>query len=430
MKFKSIISILVAICMLFSIQCISVFAGNTSEPTDDVITVNLKGTWADYEAETMTTDDNTIYSTTVNLTAGSYQFEIEENGDSLSHPTTINDTTVSFTDSGIELKDTVTARCTLVATGGEYSFNYNAESNRLEIIKAGVTPPAAGGEALEITAGNETITASKGEVIKYTVSLTADKAFEDVQTALNFDGSKLSLAASDSMEADALINCPNLQDVSYNSQFDGYVGVNSTNLEGYDFTEEKLFLSLEFTVIDTGKTSIEFIVQDMTVKGGEESYFFLSTQQSVGALFSSAIEKDEEIIPSVPATTAAPDVTEATDPTTGDTTEATDPAGTDATVPSTSSEDEVTIPSTAVIPSESAAETTTDSATVPDTEFELGDVNRDGKLNIRDATLIQKYLAKLSELDDEQISLADYQTDGKVNIKDATRIQKKLANLL
>lgn len=63
-------------------------------------------------------------------------------------------------------------------------------------------------------------------------------------------------------------------------------------------------------------------------------------------------------------------------------------------------------------------------------EFMLGDVNRDGKLNIRDVTLIQKYIAKLAEFDTEQIMLADFNEDGKVNVKDATRIQKKLANLL
>ena len=62
--------------------------------------------------------------------------------------------------------------------------------------------------------------------------------------------------------------------------------------------------------------------------------------------------------------------------------------------------------------------------------FELGDVNRDSKLNIRDATLIQKALAKLESLDDEQLTLADYLTDGKVNIKDATQIQKKIANII
>ena len=63
-------------------------------------------------------------------------------------------------------------------------------------------------------------------------------------------------------------------------------------------------------------------------------------------------------------------------------------------------------------------------------EFDLGDVNGDGKLNIRDATLIQKYLAKLETLTEAQLKAADYNKDTKVNIKDATAIQKKLAGLI
>lgn len=428
MKLKSIFSILIAVCMLFSVQCISVFAGNGSEPTDDVITVNLKGTWSDYENEVMTTTDNINFTLSLNLTAGSYQFEVEENGTTLSHTTTIKDTTISFARNGIELKDTVTARCTLVTTGGNYTFKYNAESDKLEVIKVGITPPADNGEALEITAGNEVITASKGSTVKYTVYLNADNTFEDVQTALNFDSTKLSLNATDNMETEALKNCPNLKEVSYNSQHEGYVGINSSNLDGYDFTEEKVFLSLEFTVIGTGETSIDFIPQDMTMKGGEESYYFLSEKQGEGATFRAELEKDEEIVPTastVPTSTEAtePGVSNATEPT-----EFTEPAGTTATTPSISSDDEEP---TVTVPSGSETQTPTGTtATIPEEEFELGDVNRDGKLNIRDATLIQKFLAKISELDHEQVKLADYQTDGKVNIKDATRIQKKLANLI
>ena len=75
---------------------------------------------------------------------------------------------------------------------------------------------------------------------------------------------------------------------------------------------------------------------------------------------------------------------------------------------------------------EPAQETTT----TPQPEFEEGDVNRDGKLNIKDATAIQKYLAKMIDFDDTQISLADYNKDNKVNIKDVTHIQKKLARLI
>ena len=65
-----------------------------------------------------------------------------------------------------------------------------------------------------------------------------------------------------------------------------------------------------------------------------------------------------------------------------------------------------------------------------ESEFDLGDANKDGKLNIRDATIIQKYLAKLAELDEEAIALSDFDGNGKVNVKDATAIQKKLAGII
>lgn len=63
-------------------------------------------------------------------------------------------------------------------------------------------------------------------------------------------------------------------------------------------------------------------------------------------------------------------------------------------------------------------------------EFEIGDVNADGKINIKDATQIQKYAAKLVDLDEKAQVRADYNADGKINVKDATQIQKKIANLL
>jgi len=62
--------------------------------------------------------------------------------------------------------------------------------------------------------------------------------------------------------------------------------------------------------------------------------------------------------------------------------------------------------------------------------FDLGDVNMDKKLNIRDATAIQKHLAKISALSEEALAFADFTQDGKVNIKDATNIQKKIAGLI
>ena len=73
---------------------------------------------------------------------------------------------------------------------------------------------------------------------------------------------------------------------------------------------------------------------------------------------------------------------------------------------------------------------TDDEEPATDDEFELGDVNKDSKLNIKDVTAVQKFLAKLLDFDEEAAMLADYNGDGNLNIKDATTIQKKLANLI
>ncbi len=59
----------------------------------------------------------------------------------------------------------------------------------------------------------------------------------------------------------------------------------------------------------------------------------------------------------------------------------------------------------------------------------VGDANDDGKLNVRDATIIQKDLANITELSEVGTLVADVNGDGRVTIKDATAIQKQLAGL-
>jgi predicted alpha/beta superfamily hydrolase len=58
-----------------------------------------------------------------------------------------------------------------------------------------------------------------------------------------------------------------------------------------------------------------------------------------------------------------------------------------------------------------------------------GDVNLDKNLSIKDASLIQRSIAKLTELDETQKKLADFNMDNFVNIKDATKIQKVIAEI-
>ena len=63
-------------------------------------------------------------------------------------------------------------------------------------------------------------------------------------------------------------------------------------------------------------------------------------------------------------------------------------------------------------------------------KYQKGDVNLDGKINIKDATLVQKYLAKIAEFTVMQRKLADFNGDMTVSISDATAIQKWLAGII
>ena len=55
------------------------------------------------------------------------------------------------------------------------------------------------------------------------------------------------------------------------------------------------------------------------------------------------------------------------------------------------------------------------------------DVNFDGRVNINDATLIQKQVARLVELNLRATKIADVNRSGKIDINDATDTQKKAA---
>ncbi|MBQ7385204.1 MAG: hypothetical protein IJW04_01720 [Ruminococcus sp.] len=433
-------------------------------------TVFLEASFAHDSSVAMESVDGVNFSTTVELAKGNYQFRVIDNGNTFGHPGTINDTTVTISTSGWKLSETINAKCTLVATGGNYTFSYNTENNKLQVLKEGVEAPGDSGESLKLNIGNISVHANIGDKISYEIYLKADKVFEDVQSIASFNEDKLKLTkiTSDNPEitdneAEALKNCPNLEDVVYNSDYPGVVAANASCLDGYDFTDEKLFISLDFTVIGTGETNIEFTVQEMSKLGGEESYFLFSNICSKGVSLRGDVQVTQYVKPTEPSanitqpetTTEAQEPTEVTAPITTEPQETTAPVTTEVTEPSESvpsvtmnatepSESVPSITTEVIEPTGSTAPTNekteptegetqpdpTTRPTAPELKYDLGDVNRDGKLNIRDATLIQKYIAKIASLDDEQILLADYKPDGKVNIKDATLIQKKIANLL
>ncbi len=61
--------------------------------------------------------------------------------------------------------------------------------------------------------------------------------------------------------------------------------------------------------------------------------------------------------------------------------------------------------------------------------YYTGDANFDGDFNVKDATTVQKFVAKLIEIVPYGAFLADIDEDGEITVKDATLIQKDLAKI-
>ncbi len=77
-----------------------------------------------------------------------------------------------------------------------------------------------------------------------------------------------------------------------------------------------------------------------------------------------------------------------------------------------------------------AAVATNDMLEILPAGYSIGDVNTDGDINVKDATLLQKFVAGLVTFSDNQKFLADANLDTEINIKDATYIQKLVAGLV
>ena len=75
-----------------------------------------------------------------------------------------------------------------------------------------------------------------------------------------------------------------------------------------------------------------------------------------------------------------------------------------------------------------AAENGINFEVIPETpEYEMGDVDLSGTLDIKDATALQRYLAGSATFNELQLTLSDFNSDGKIDVKDVTAIQRHLA---
>lgn len=150
-----------------------------------------------------------------------------------------------------------------------------------------------------------------------------------------------------------------------------------------------------------------------------------ATEPSTGG-----VEKPSESVTTDPVEstvlTETTETTEATIATTAEPVESTaaEPTESEPTSsPVTSSQDE-SEPSTSTSSSDETKPTEPE-----DDKGLLGDVNGDGKVNVKDATLIQKFAAKITAFTEGESLRANVNGDTKINVKDATAIQKFAAKI-
>ncbi len=204
------------------------------------------------------------------------------------------------------------------------------EATEITTTEAPATTVAPAASA-DITFGTETKTALVGDKITYTMDVTAARLFEDIQAVVTYDAAVLKLVRIESddpdveqWEVEGPVRCPNLEGVIFNAGAEGVVKFNAAKVAGFNFKEGATLVTLEFEVVAEGAAAITTVIDEMTIKGGEESYFTAGAASvTEGITITETLDVPE---PPVPTTVTEPITTEATEITTTEATKATVPA--------------------------------------------------------------------------------------------------------
>lgn len=191
---------------------------------------------------------------------------------------------------------------------------------------------------------------------------------------INYDPSKLAFDPAKNKDAAGkrVSLMPRIANDYLNTDKEGKLIGSFTNINLYDFTTEDDFIKVTFDVIGTGSTTVDLNVQFLGI-----GYYKSSSELNEDYLVEYGKVKD------LSSTPVFKDVTY-----------------------------------------------NTNTVFDPDDIILYGDVNGDGRVNILDATLIQKHIAELEKLNEKQMKIADVNHDGNVNILDVTEIQKIAAELI
>ena len=135
--------------VLIILMC-SVFVGGIGASAQNEAELFLVGSFAPSEGLPFEETAENIYSATVWLKKGNYQFKLKGTDKEYGHPGTVKDTTVFSSSEGFLMSHSINAKCTLLATGGSYEFIFDANTERLKVIKDGFVPEYGDADSLKI----------------------------------------------------------------------------------------------------------------------------------------------------------------------------------------------------------------------------------------------------------------------------------------
>ncbi len=238
------------------------------------------------------------------------------------------------------------------------------------------TEPSAPSDTLKVNATSNILSPVSKEYSKDDSTVTVSYKLEssmnlvNSQWVLTYDSSKLSYDPK--KNADGIM--PNIPSAIINTNLTDKIKGDFSSVALYDFTTEKDFVTVTFDIIGQGETTVDL---DIEILG-------------VGY-------KDENFDPVIAYPVDYSKLNDVTD------------------VPGFENfklSGRITL-------SDPVSE-----------DILYGDVNNDGVVSVLDATLIQRYNAKLVTLSDEQFKSADVNFDGKVDILDSTLIRKYVAQII
>ena len=181
---------------------------------------------------------------------------------------------------------------------GKYS---SCTADVKEFYIGAVTPPEA-----------TTFNVKQGEKVVYTVDITAEQPFENIQAVVKFDADVLELvgtkynAQTDSEYTVTTRNrVPNLTGAILNDKDTGYVKFNASDIDRFDFTKGANLITLEFVAKCDTTTDVVIDIQEMNIDAELGLAYYSNSKPAITDGIT--VDKAAQVVPFEPVVTLEAD---------------------------------------------------------------------------------------------------------------------------